>query len=144
LLHQLVCAEQPDDEPCCAGNAAGEAQALLMLGETLGDGLVAVYQLGAAVELGFDAAVGLAQDFGDGCGVAGENVAALFQQADEFGVVVGHFQAAFGWQGCLVCDWGVEAVAFAQYHAALVDGAPVERECSAYLADAEGFKQGAA
>ena len=144
LLHQLISAEQPDGKPCEAGEAAGEAQAVLMLGEAVGDVLVAVDELGAAVELGFDAAVGLAQDFGDGGGVAGENVAALFQQADEFGVVVGHFQAAFGWQGCLVCDWGVEAVAFAQYHAALVDGAPVERECSAYLADAEGFKQGAA
>ena len=63
-----------------------------MLGETLGDGLVAVYQLGAAVELGFGRTIGLAQDFGDGCGVAGENVAALFQQADEFGVVIGHFR----------------------------------------------------
>jgi len=74
--------------------AAGEAQALLMLGETLGDVLIAVYQLGAAGELGFGRAVGLAQDFGDGCGVAGEDVVALFQQADEFGVVIGHFQAA--------------------------------------------------
>ncbi len=78
MLHQLVCAEQPDDEPCCAGNAAGEAQALLMLGETLGDVLVAVYQLGAAVQLGFGRAIGLAQDLSDGRGVAGEGMAALF------------------------------------------------------------------
>ena len=49
-----------------------------MLGETLGDVLVAVYQLGAAVQLGFGRAIGLAQDLGDGRGVAGEGMVALF------------------------------------------------------------------